>query len=380
MAGRCFMGSLIKLKECGQSYWLDNLTRKKIQSGELKRRVEEEGLRGITSNPAIFQKAIAKSQDYDTQISELVKSTSDLSEVYESVVVQDIQDACDILKPVYDETHGIDGFVSLEVSPHLARDTTGTIDEVKRFYHLVNRPNCLIKIPGTAEGIPAIEQMLYEGININITLLFSVKVYKEVARAYQRALRKRMNENLTVDDIASVASFFLSRIDVLVDQLLHHRISDVDEEKNVQVRSLLGKVGIANAKMAYQAYQSIFSGSEWEELAANGAHVQRPLWASTSTKNPDYSDVMYVEPLIGKNTVNTMPDETIEAFDDHGKARCDTILENVEEAKQTLAQLSSIGIDLDFVTEQLVNEGIQKFIDPFDSLMETIKDKMRSMK
>lgn len=367
------MSSLLKLKECGQSLWLDNLTRGKIRSGELRKRVEEQGLAGITSNPAIFHKAISKSRDYDEQISHLARLTHNPKEIYEGVVIQDIQDACDILRKVYEKTAGVDGYVSLEVSPHLARDTEGTKREVRRLFQLVNRPNCLIKIPGTSEGIPAIEEMLYEGININITLLFSVKVYEEVAQAYIRALKRRKNENKPINNISSVASFFLSRIDVLVDQLLLHRLLESDLARNEKVRSLMGQVAVANAKMAYQSFLHIFSGREWEELAAKGARVQRPLWASTSTKNPDYRDVMYVEPLIGKNTVNTMPDETIVAFADHGKATCNTILQGIEESEQVLRKLKSVGIDLDFVTAQLVNEGIQKFIDPYDSLLELVQ-------
>lgn len=367
------MNSLQQLKEQGQSYWLDNLSRGKIKTGELKKRVEEQGLGGVTSNPVIFHKAISQSDDYDAQIQELAKEGIALEDVYEAVVIKDIQDACDVLRPVYDETKGKDGFVSLEVSPHLARDTEGTKAEVRKFFKLVDRPNCLIKIPGTAEGIPAIEQMLYEGVNINITLLFSVKVYEEVAHAYIRAMTRRNKEGKPVDNVASVASFFLSRIDVLVDKLLSHRITTSDEEKNALVKSLFGKIAVANAKMAYQSYLNIFSGPEWDELTASGARVQRPLWASTSTKNPDYKDVMYVEPLIGENTVNTMPDKTAEAFLDHGKVAANTILEGVDEAKEDLSKLDSVGIDLDFVTEELVDEGIQKFIDPFDKLLDLIK-------
>jgi len=370
------MKPLVQLKECGQSWWLDNLTREKIHSGEIQRLVDEEGLCGITSNPAIFNKAISGSRDYDEQIESIVRKTTDLQELYEGIVVKDIQDACDVLKKVYDESMGVDGFVSLEVSPHLARDTKGTMEEVKRLYNMVNRSNVLIKIPGTKEGIPAIEQMLYEGINVNVTLLFSVVRYEEVAKAYINALTRRKDEGLTIDNIASVASFFLSRIDVLVDQLLHHRITESDEQKNVTVKSLLGKVAIANAKMAYQSFLKIFSGEKWEALAEKGAKVQRPLWASTSTKNPNYRDVMYVEPLIGKDTVNTMPDVTVEAFSDHGKAEADTILQDVEGAEQTLKQLESVGIDIDFVTRQLVNEGIQKFIDPYDKLLDLLKKEM----
>lgn len=371
------MDSLKKLHACGQSYWLDNLTRKKIKSGELQKRMQEQGLRGITSNPAIFDKAISKSEDYNEQIESLAKATSDPVEAYESLVIQDIQDACDILKPVYEESNGVDGYVSLEVSPHLARDTEGTINEARRLFHMVQRPNCMIKIPGTAEGLPAVEQMLYEGININITLLFSVKVYEDVARTYLRALQRRSNQGLPIDHIGSVASFFLSRIDVLIDQLLKHRLRQSDENFNVQIRSLYGKVAVAYAKTAYRSFLSIFKGKQWEKLQAKGAMAQRPLWASTSTKNPAYSDVMYVEPLIGDHTVNTLPDETVEAFGSHGKVVCGAVLEDLDDAARVLQQLEALGIDIDFVTQQLVNEGIQKFIDPFDELIRTISGKMK---
>jgi transaldolase len=364
------MNSLKELNTCGQSYWLDNLTRGKIASGELCKRVAEEGLSGITSNPAIFHKAITESKDYDQQIQELAKQHKDTKAIYEAIVVQDIQNACDILRKVYDETGGLDGYVSLEISPHLARDTKGTMDEVKRLFLQVNRPNCFIKIPGTEEGVPAIEEMLYEGININITLLFSQDMYEKVARGYIRAMKRRKDEGKPIGNIASVASFFLSRIDVLVDQLLSHRISAQPE-----VKKLFGKLAVANAKMAYQRFLKIFSGKEWEELAAAGARVQRPLWASTSTKNPDYSDVMYIEPLIGKDTVNTIPDSTVKAFLEHGKVQCGSILQDVKEAEATLSQLKKVGIDLDFVTAQLVNEGIQKFIDPFEDLLKSISIK-----
>lgn len=369
------MNSLLKLHKCGQSYWLDDLSRKKITSGELKQRIEEEGLCGITSNPAIFNNSIAKSADYNDQLSTLLNSTKKPLELYEKLAIKDIQDACDILKPVYEDAKGQDGFVSLEVSPYLARNANGTMDEVRRFYKEVNRPNCLIKIPGTLEGIPAIEQMLYEGININITLLFSVKVYEMVAHAYIRALSRRVKANLPIDHIASVASFFLSRIDVMVDEILISRIAKGGNE-GTKAKGLLGKIAVANAKMAYQSFKKIFSGSEWESLVAKGARVQRPLWASTSTKNPEYKDVMYVEPLIGPDTVNTMPGTTVEAFLDHGKVSPNTIEKNLDEAEADLAALASLGINLDTLTDKLVDEGIQKFIDPFNALLQSIEEKV----
>lgn len=373
------MSSLLKLIECGQSFWLDNLTRGKIKSGELKDRIEKHGLRGVTSNPAIFNKAISKSNDYDAQIDSLAREGKTVEQIYEALVVKDIQDACDLLMPVYSETKMLDGYVSLEVSPYLAHDTDGTAREARRLFKEVNRPNCLIKIPGTSAGIGTIEQMLYEGININITLLFSVKMYERVANAYLIALERRVKEKQPVDRIASVASFFLSRIDVLVDQLLSHRfISDQSVKK--QAQSLLGKIAIANAKMAYQSFKKIFQGSRWNALQEKGAMYQRPLWASTSTKNPDYSDVMYVEPLIGQHTVNTMPDETIKSFGDHGKVAANTIEKDLEKARSELENLQKLEIDLDFVTSQLVNEGIQKFIDPYDALLKSIEEKAHAVK
>lgn len=367
------MSNLLNLINCGQSYWLDNLTRHKIRSGEIEKRVKEQGLRGITSNPAIFEKAIVKSDDYDEQIQQLRGKGTE--EIYENLVITDIQQACDVLRPVFEASNGVDGFVSLEVSPHLAHDLEGTEKETRRLFKLVNRPNCLIKIPGTKEGIAAVEQMLYEGININITLLFSVDVYEQVAKAYIRALKRRADEGKPIDKIASVASFFLSRIDVLVDTLLEQRISGQDPAHDQKVKNLCGKAAIGNAKLAYQRFLKLFQGKEWEALKSKGARVQRPLWASTSTKNPHYSDVMYVNPLIGLNTVNTLPDQTIVAFADHGKVEKDTILQNVSEAEQNIKSLKQYDIDIDFVTAELVNEGIQKFIEPYDTLLKSIEEK-----
>lgn len=370
------MTPLLQLIEHGQSYWLDNLSRGIISSGELKRRVSEEGLRGITSNPTIFNKAISGSNGYDAQIKELVGEKRAVHEIYEALVVKDVQDACDILRPVYDESGGVDGFVSLEVSPYLAHDTHGTMEEARRLFNAVNRPNVFIKIPGTAAGVPAIEQMLYEGVNINITLLFSIQSYEAVAQAYIRALERRVNEGKPVNNIASVASFFLSRIDVLVDQLLGHLIVPAQtEQATARPEHLLGAVAIANAKLAYQSFKTIFHSERWQALAEKGARVQRPLWASTSTKNPLYHDVRYVEPLIGPNTVNTMPGETIAAFADHGMIAANSIEAELEAARQIFVDLENAGVDLDLVTQQLINEGVQKFIDPFDALMKTLANK-----
>lgn len=370
------MDNLIDLLEYGQSYWLDNLTREKINNGEIKKRVTEQGLRGITSNPSIFNKAFTSGNEYDEQIEKLAKEGKSSQEIYEALTVKDVQDACDILKPVYDQSKGTDGFVSLEVSPYLARDTEGSKNEARRLYKSVDRANCFIKIPGTKEGVPAIEEMLYEGVNINITLLFSIDNYEAVAFAYLNALRRRLAEGKSVTNTVSVASFFLSRIDVLCDQLLHHyMIPSHSEEVNKQVSDLLGKTGIASAKIAYQHFKEIFGGKEWNELKEKGANVQRVLWASTSTKNPNYSDVLYVNSLIGEDTINTLPEETISAFADHGILKKDTIEEGLNDAVQVFGKLNTIGIDINFITQQLENEGIQKFIDAYDKLMIGLNEK-----
>jgi transaldolase len=374
------MNSLLKLIDYGQSYWLDNLSRKMILNGELKKRVTEQGLRGMTSNPSIFNKAITKSEDYDDQIAQLGEQDKSTAEIYEALVIKDVQDACDTLRPVYEESRALDGYVSLEVSPYLAQHSEATMAEARHLFKAVNRPNVLIKIPGTDAGLPAIEQMLYEGININITLLFSIKSYEEVAQAYINALQRRVKENKPIENVASVASFFLSRIDVLTDQLLMHRIAPGAGNIDTSLpRRLLGQAAVASAKLAYQSFKRIFSGKDWQALVEKGARVQRPLWASTSTKNPEYSDVKYVEPLIGPDTVNTMPEETITAFADHGIAKENTIEDNLDKAHQVLNDLEKVGIDIDNVTWQIVNEGIQKFIDPFAALMENLAQKRQQV-
>ena len=369
------MSILNELLNYGQSYWLDNLTRGKIKNGELKNRVTQQGLRGITSNPSIFNKAITSSKDYDAQIRQLVSQKKGVHEIYEALTIKDVQDACDILRPVYDESDGVDGFVSIEVSPYLANDPEGTKAEARRLFKEVNRPNCYIKIPGTEACVAAIEEVLYEGINVNITLLFSIRSYETVENAYINALERRVTENKSVKDLRSVASFFLSRIDVLTDQLLSQLItpsgSEIDNN-SVRPEQLFGKAAVANAKLAYQSFKEIFSGERWEKLVEHSAKVQRPLWASTSTKNPLYNDVKYVEPLIGPDTVNTLPDETIDAFAGHGKLEANTIEKDVDEALKTIYNLKQIGIDIDFVTKQLLNEAVQKFIEPYDNLLKSI--------
>ena len=361
------------LTDYGQSYWLDNLTRSMIKSGGLKKRITKEGLRGQTSNPAIFHKAISESADYSKQIEILAKAGKSVLEIYDELTIKDVQDACDLFKQVYENSNGVDGYVSLEVSPYLAHNTETTLSEARRLFAAVNRQNCYIKIPGTAAGIPAVEQALYEGISVNVTLLFSIKAYEDVARAYINALERRFTEGKSVDNVTSVASFFLSRIDVLTDQLLGHLINLAKDFGSLpRPEHLLGKSAIASAKLAYQSYLKIFSGEQWQKLASTGAKIQRPLWASTSTKDPLYLDTKYVEPLIGYNTVNTLPEVTIAAFADHGKLEESTILKNVDEAHQVLADLKKLGIDIDLVTTQLTNEGVQKFIEPFDKLMKKL--------
>lgn len=370
------MKNTISLLDYGQSYWLDNLTREKIINGEIKDRVTEQGLRGITSNPSIFNKAFTSGNEYDSQIEKLAKEGKSSQEIYEALTVTDVQNACDILLPVFDSSKGTDGFVSLEVSPYLARDTEGSMIEARKLYKAVNRANCYIKIPGTLEGVPAIEEMLYEGININITLLFSIENYEAVAQAYIRALKRRMKEGKSLSNIVSVASFFLSRIDVLVDQLLSHRIIPSNSlDKNLHPELLMGKAAIASAKLAYQCFKKTFQGKDWKELVEKGANVQRVLWASTSTKNKLYKDVLYVDSLIGDNTVNTLPEETIKDFNDHGTLKKDAIEENIEEAKKVFSQLEKLHINLKFVTQQLENEGIQKFIESYNTLIEGLEAK-----
>jgi len=370
------MDILHELLDFGQSYWLDNLSRKKVISGELKRRVDEEGLRGVTSNPSIFNEAISKGREYNDAIKKMVKEHKNLNEIYDALTIKDVQDACDILEPVFRKSNGFDGFVSIEVSPYLARDTEGTILEARRLYNAVGRANCMIKIPGTKEGVPAIEQMLYEGININITLLFSVSRYTEVVNVYLQALKRRLKEGKEISHIVSVASFFLSRIDTLTDQLLgQYVISPVRSKKYLYPEKLFGKVATASAVIAYQRFRGIFESEEWQKMKNHGANVQRVLWASTSNKDPLYEDLRYVEPLIGQNTINTLTESTITTFAKKGKLKKCTIREGLMEAEQTFDSLGKMSINIDMVTQQLENEGVQKFTDAFQKLMNNLAHK-----
>jgi transaldolase len=371
------MNPLLELHDLGQSYWIDNLTREMLRNGRLQERVEKEGLRGVTSNPAIFHKAISSGTAYESQIRELFDQGMSPHEVYEEITSCDVRDACDVLRPIWERTDGAEGYVSYEVSPHLARDTEGSIREARHLNSKVNRPNLFIKIPGTVEGVPAIEQLLVEGVDVNVTLLFSVEAYERVAEAYLRALERRLDEGKPISRTTSVASFFLSRIDTLADKLLLGKIDGESEAAGgePQPQDLIGKTAIASAKMAYQHFSRILASERWQRLAEHGAKPQRVLWASTSTKNPKYSDVKYVEPLIGPHTVNTMPDNTIEAFADHGTARANTIEEDVDEARWVLDNLRVFDIDLGEVDRQLEEEGIRKFIEPYDELIAFLESK-----
>jgi transaldolase/glucose-6-phosphate isomerase len=364
---------LLKLQFFGQSIWMDYIRRHMMTSGELKQLIEEDGLRGVTSNPSIFEKAIAGSHDYDETIRALALEGKSIEEIYQTLTVEDVQRAADLFRPIYHRLNGRDGFVSLEVNPHLAHDTEGTISEARLLWSSVNRPNVMIKVPATQEGLPAIRQLISEGINVNITLLFGLPRYREVAEAYIGGLEERMVRGEPIGQIASVASFFLSRIDVLVDTMLERRMKD-GEAKAEKTANLLGKVAIASAKIAYQIYKEIFENERFSKLADRGARPQRVLWASTSTKNPTYSDVKYVEDLVGPETINTLTQETLHAYRDHGDPAL-RLEEGLEEAQQVLRKLAEVGIDINQVTQQLEDEGVEKFNKPYDSLMETLKTK-----
>ncbi len=371
---------LRELEALGQAIWLDSIRRGQILSGELKKLVDEVGLSGETANPTIFEKAVGSSSDYDDAIEKLVAQGKSSLDIYESVAIEDVRMACDVFRPVYDKTGGADGFVSIEVSPKLAYDTQGTIQEAKRFFRQVDRPNVMIKIPGTPQGVPAIEECLYDGVNINITLLFAVQAYEAVAWAYIRALERRLDEGKPIDRIASVASFFVSRIDTLADKLIDEKMrASHDLALTTKLESLGGKVAIANAKMAYERFEAIFGDPRFVALKDKaGARVQRPLWASTSTKNPHYSDVLYVESLIGPDTVNTLPLETIEAYRDHGHPRV-TITEDLDSARRVLEDLDQAGISLDAITSQVLKEGVIKFDESLERLLQVIDNKRESV-
>jgi len=370
---------LKELLKFGQSVWLDYIRRDLLTGGELKRLIQEDGLRGMTSNPTIFEKAIAGSTLYSDLLDSLRSRTDlDAKGRYEILAIRDIQDAADLLRPVYDSAKRRDGYVSLEVSPYLARDTKGSLEEARRLWKAVGRENVMIKIPGTTEGLPAIEQALSEGININVTLLFAQDVYVKVAEAYIAGLEKFAAGGGDVSRMASVASFFISRIDTAVDAIIAARLkASKDSNEQEQLKSNQGKVAIANGKQTYEKYQAIFSTSRWKALADKGAQTQRVLWASTSTKNPAYRDVLYVEELIGPDTVDTIPPATLDAFRDHGKPRM-SLTEDVASAHKTMEATAKLGISMKEVTDKLTDEGVRSFSEAFDKLLEAVEKSTKS--
>lgn len=370
---------LLEIKDYGQSIWMDNLNRDLIQSGELKRMIDTDGLRGITSNPAIFEKAIVGNKIYDEDIEAGIRAGKPLMDIYESLVFKDIRDACDIFLPIYEESGGLDGYISIEVPPTISENTESTIAEARRYYKEIGRPNVMIKIPGTPEGLPAVEQVIADGINVNVTLLFSVQSYINTAWAYVRGLEARVAKGEDISKIASVASFFLSRIDSNIDDRIDAILAKgVDQlAQEAKLRAIKGKVAIASAKVAYQEYKKVIEHDRWLALKEKGANVQRLLWASTGTKNPDYSDVMYVDELVGADTVNTLPPATIKACGDH--CNVDSRIEtNVEEAYNLINSLKDpdVNINLAEVLQELLVDGIDKFIKPFESLMSSLQEKI----
>jgi transaldolase len=361
---------LQQLGTFGQSIWLDYIRRDLFASGELRRLIAEDGLRGMTSNPSIFEKAIVESHDYDADIQAMVREGKAAKEIYEALSQHDVECAADEFRPLYDRTDGNDGYVSLEVNPHLAHDTNGTIQEARRLWGALNRPNVFIKVPATTAGLPAIQQLISEGININVTLLFGLPRYRQVAEAYIAGIEARTAQGKPVKHVTSVASFFVSRIDALVDSSLENLITQGGKEADL-AKKLRGQVAIASAKMAYQIYGELFGSDRFKKLATQGALVQRLLWASTGTKNPDYSDVKYIEALIGPDTVNTVPVETLNAYRDHGAPQSQ-LEHDVATARWGLERLPELGISIDKVTQQLEDEGVAKFNAPFDKLMATL--------
>jgi len=360
---------LIRLRELGQSPWCDNVSRGFITE-KLAGWIRAGEITGLTSNPTIFEKAIAGSGDYDAEFASLIRTGKSATEIFDVLSVADIQAVADLLRPTYEQTNRRDGYVSLEVSPKLADETATSLAEARRLFKLIGRENAMIKIPGTPAGIPAFEDAVADGININVTLLFSIESYELVARAYQSGLERRAAAGQPIDRLASVASFFVSRVDTAVDAVLRERI----DQGETELTSLLGKAAVANTRLAYQSFKRIFSGSRWEALAAKGAMDQRPLWGSTSTKNPAYRDVLYVEELIGPNTVNTMPPATIDAFRHHGRVAL-TLEQDVADAEETFRRLSEAGVDLDAITRQLQVDGVRLFAESFDQLIEAVEKK-----
>jgi transaldolase len=362
------------LEACSQSVWLDSISRDIIRSGTLQRLIDEDGITGITANPAIFEKAIVGTHDYDDTIRTLGARGFQPVQIYEELAIEDVGTAADMLRLIYERCHGCDGFASIEVSPDLAYDTGASVEEARRFWRKLNRPNVMIKIPATQEGLSAIQQLTYEGINVNITLIFAVEVYEHVMDAFLQGLERRIREHLPINHIASVASFFVSRVDTLVDTILEEKAQEAIGGRR-KLANLMGKTAVANAKIAYQRFEQVFSAERFRWLEQKGAQVQRPLWASTSTKNPTYPDTMYVTPLIGPHTVNTMPLQTITAFRDHGTVDCGAIRRGLEEAHQHMIELERNGIDMRAVTDQLTKEGVAKFCEALHTLLNTIQQR-----
>jgi transaldolase len=368
------MSKLLELEKMGQSIWLDYIQRSLITSGELKQMVDK-GLRGVTSNPAIFEKAIAGSNDYDDDLKQLIKTDRSIEQIYEALAIKDIELATDTLRGVYDSSNGKDGYVSLEVSPELAYETEKTIAEARRLFETVNRPNVLIKVPATPAGLPAITELIGSGVNVNVTLIFGLENYKAVAAAYQAGLEKlaetgpAVKGGHPVDKVASVASFFVSRVDTAVDK----------ELEAIGKTELAGKIAVANSKIAYAVYKNILKQSRWQQLADKGAHGQRVLWASTSTKNPAYPDNLYVDELIGPDTVNTLPPSTLESFMDHGRV-AETLTRGLQEAQSQVATLADLGVDLNAITQKLQDDGVVAFARPFAKLLESIAEKCKLLK
>jgi transaldolase len=367
------MSKMAELNEIGQSIWFDFIRRSIITSGELKNLVDQ-GVKGVTSNPAIFEKAITGSSDYDENIKQLIKTGQSVEQIYEALAFEDITMAADVLRPVYDSTDAVDGYVSLEVSPHLADDTEQTISEATRLFETINRPNLMIKVPATPAGIPAITELIGSGVNVNVTLIFGLENYKHIAAAYIAGLEKLVQNGPTVkcghgiDNVASVASFFVSRLDTAVDKTL----ADMGNT------DLQGKIAIANAKVVYAEFEAIFNSPRWQSLAGKGARVQRVLWASTGTKNPAYSDTLYVDGLIGPDTINTLPPATLEGFIDHGTV-AETLIEGLDKARQRLAAIADLGIDIEAVTHQLQADGVEAFAKAFDTLIKSIVEKREKL-
>ncbi len=368
------MSRISQLYQLGQSIWLDFIERSMIQNGKLQALVDD-GVSGVTSNPTIFQQAIVKSDAYNDDLRRLAASAPTPKAVFEGLAIADIQAAADILRPVYEANQGHDGFVSLEVAPDLAFDATATIAEARRLHAAVARPNLMVKVPATLAGVPAIRQLIADGININVTLIFSLERYAAVKEAFIAGLEDRLAAGKPIDRIASVASFFVSRVDVNIDSQLD-RLAAQHPDRAAHYKALQGKAAVANAKLAYAQFQQVFAGARWERLAAAGARVQRPLWASTSTKNPAYPDLIYVEPLMGPHTVNTMPPQTLEALKDHGTVAL-TVTQGVDAARQSLADLAAAGIDMNAVTTELEQDGVKKFADSFVDLLKVIEERSK---